>query len=239
MNVISRAALGTSLVMAAHLSCRVAHAEENRAVVTNESVSASAETSSGNPSDPKRDSAAAEQPREGTRRVDHFRGGVLGSVGFPRPLAIEGFVKIERILGVGVEYSALPSLSVSGVNTHFWAIAADARVFPFKNAFFIGLRAGRQHLGGDATVTVAPYGSLNETLSVDSTFVNPRLGFLWTWEPGISLGVNIGVQVPVSTSSSNSLPSQVAIDSRITRVTNTLGRYALPTLDLLQIGVLL
>ncbi len=188
---------------------------------------------------PENDSAAAEKPREGTRRVDHVSFGVLGGVAFPRPIAVEGMVKIERIVGLGFEYSMLPGITVEGVNTHFWALAADARVFPFKNAFFVGLRAGRQHLGGNANIAMPGVGTVNETMSLDTTFINPRIGFLWTWGPGISLGINAGVQIPVSTSESSSLPPGTPVDPRITRVGNTLGRNVLPTVDLLQIGVML
>ncbi len=193
----------------------------------------------GAPRAPESDTAATEKPRERTRRVDHVAFGVLGSVAFPRPIELEGLVRIERFVGVGFEYSMMPGITVSGVDAHFWALAADARVFPFKNAFFVGLRAGRQHLGGDANIVMPGVGQANESMSVDTTFVNPRLGFLWTWEPGISLGINIGVQIPVSTSETSSLPPGTPVDPRITRVANTLGRYALPTVDLLQIGVML
>jgi hypothetical protein len=188
---------------------------------------------------PENDSAAAEKPREETHRIDHVSFGVLGGVSFPRPITVEGLVKIERLVGLGFEYSMLPGITVSGVNTHYWALAADARVFPFKNAFFVGLRAGRQHLGGDAGIVMPGVGTLNETMSVDTTFINPRIGFLWTWKPGISLGINAGAQIPVSTSESSSLPPGTAVDPRITRVANTLGRNVLPTVDLLQIGVML
>jgi len=236
MIVMNRIACGAATVLAFGVTCRAARA--NSEIDANTPPPETPQTF-GAARNPENDTAASETPHEGTRRVDHFRIGVLGGVAFPRPLAFEGFVKIEKLVGLGFEYGMLPGITVSGVNTHFWALAADARVFPFKNAFFVGLRAGRQHLGGNADVTMSGYPAVNESMSMDSTFVNPRIGFLWTWEPGISLGVDIGVQIPVSTTSSSSLPPGTPIDPRITRVENTLGRYALPTVDLLQIGVLL
>jgi hypothetical protein len=220
------------------MTCRAAAASENYAAPGPQWEQAPP-PAPGAPPPPENDSAAAEKPREGTRRIDHLSFGVLGGVAFPRPIAVEGLVKIERIVGLGFEYSMLPGITVEGVNTHFWALAADARAFPFKNAFFVGLRAGRQHLGGDANIAMPGVGTVNETMSVDTTFINPRIGFLWTWGPGISLGVNAGVQIPVSTSESSSLPPGTAVDPRITRVANTLGRNVLPTVDLLQIGVML
>jgi hypothetical protein len=238
MKVMNRIAFHSAMTLALCMPCRAAFAlESNDSGARYERIEQ--EPTAPGPSEPKRDDSGSEKDKAGNRRVDHVRVGVLGSVAFPRPLAIEGMVKVERMIGVGIEYSALPQLSIDGVNTHFWALAADARLFPFHDAFFVGLRAGRQHLGGDATVTVAGVGSLNEAVSVDTTFINPRIGFLWTWDPGVTLGLNLGIQIPLSATSSSSLPPGIAVSNDVTRVTNSLGRYTLPTVDLLQIGVLL
>jgi hypothetical protein len=243
MNVnIGRVALAVHVATAVALPCRAAFAQQNETTPT--SADYAAQQARVPNQGTTRDTGSEEQKPEGSRRTDHVRFGVLGGVGFPRPLAIEGFVKIEKLLGVGVEYSVLPTLDISGVETSFYAVAADARVFPFKNAFFVGLRAGRQHLGGNSNITISGYGVVRESASVDTTFVNPRLGFLWTWEPGVTLGIDAGVQVPVSSSTTSSIPqsaipASVTIDDDIMRVTNTLGKNVLPTVDLLKLGFLL
>jgi hypothetical protein len=178
-----------------------------------------------------------ETPKERSR-TDHFRIGVLGGLGFPRPLAIEGMVKVEKTLGLGLEYSALPSLSVSGVETTFHALAADARFFPFQGPFFIGLRAGRQHLGGTGTLSangVTAQGSV----TVDTTFVNPRIGFLWTFEPGFSVGIDAGVQIPVASNVSTSLPEGAVVSDEAMRIARTFGTSVIPTVDLIRLGFLL
>jgi hypothetical protein len=241
MNVIDRLALGVTATALCTFPCRAALALEPTSAESPAAAPAPTESASieDAPPDASRDTPNAPSEHKETKRTDHFRIGALGGIGFPRPLEIEGMVKLENLVGLGVEYSALPGLTIDSVDTHFWAVAADVRLFPFKNAFFVGLKAGRQHLGGDANVTVTGYGSLHEAVAVDTTFVNPRLGFLWTWDPGVSLGIDIGVQVPVSTASSSSLPPGVNVTSDVTRVTNSLGRYALPTIDLLRVGVLL
>src|SRR5258708_24707900 len=155
MKVKSRIAFPAATLLAVAMSCRAAFAIEDN---DSRTTPGPAEQASEKQRDPRRDSSDADKEREGTRRVDHVRVGVLGSVAFPRPLAIEGLVKLERIVGLGVEYSLLPQLTIQGVQTHFCAVAAAARLFPFKNAFFVGLRAGRQHLGGEGTVTAAGFG---------------------------------------------------------------------------------
>jgi len=158
-------------------------------------------------------------------------------------LEIEGLLKLEKTIAIGAEYSVLPTITVSGVQTSFWALAADARVFPFQGPFFFGVRAGRQHLGVDGAATVDHYGTFSESMTVDTTFVNPRLGFLWTWEPGFTIGIDAGVQIPVTSSVSTTIPSQVALQlpvySDVVSVANTLGKTVLPTVDLLRIGFLL
>ena len=187
----------------------------------------------------ERDSGPAGDGADRARKPEHFRLGVLGGVGFPRPLAIEGMLKIERALGLGVEYSVMPTFTISGVETRFWALAGDVRVFPGQGAFFLGLRGGHQHLGAQGAITVQRYGTLSESLTVDTTFVNPRLGCLWTFEPGFSIGIDAGVQIPLSTSSSNTLPAGTAASTEVNRVASSYGQKLLPTIDLLRIGFLI
>jgi hypothetical protein len=164
--------------------------------------------------------------------------GVLGGVGFPRPLAVEGVLKLDRLVLFGVEYSALPAMSVSGGQLSLWALAGDLRVFPLRNGFFIGLRAGKQHLGELASVSVSGVGSVSATQGVDTIFVNPRVGFLWSWH-ALAFGLDAGVQVPVSSTTSSSLPAGVSAPSSATDLAHTFGQSALPTIDLLRIGVVL
>jgi hypothetical protein len=200
-------------------------------------------TSSGSPKVDGTDDAASRKP---DRRTDHVRVGALLGVGAPRPLSIEGLVKLERTLAFGLEYSALPSITVSDVRLSCWAIAGSARVFPLKGPFFVGLRGGRQHL--DAATTVSAYGySAPVTLGVDTTFLNPQIGLLWTWEPGFSVGIDAGVQIPLSSSTSSSIdaklpalaqPAASSAQSDAEGVARTVGQTVLPTIDLVRIGML-
>jgi hypothetical protein len=188
-------------------------------------------------SDPAQDTGERPERREETRK-DHFRIGALGGVGFPRPLAIEGLVKLERTVGLGVEYSVLPTVDLYGVETTFHAFAADVRFFPFQGPFFLGFRAGRQHLGGTHEVTMNGF-SAQGNVEVDSTFVNPRMGLLWTVEPGFTVGIDAGVQIPLSSSTSSSLPQGTIANDRVMHVADSLGDSVLPTIDLLRLGFLL
>jgi hypothetical protein len=191
---------------------------------------------SDNPS--KRDEPAERDRAEAgdARRIDI---GVLGGIGFPRPLAIEPIVGFGRTVMLGGEYSFLPTTTIASVNVRMWGAAADIRLFPFRGAFFIGLRGGFQQISGDGTLTATGVGSYTESVTVGSWFVNPRVGFLWVWKP-FAFGFDAGAQVPISTSVSRSSLLAVAapeIDARISSATNMLGRSVLPTTDLLRVGL--
>jgi hypothetical protein len=61
---------------------------------------------------------------------------------------------------------------------------------------------------------------------------------LWTWDSGFTLGMEAGVQLPVSTTASSSIPTGNPAGDQIASVTKTLGSTPLPTLDLLRAGFL-
>ena len=179
-------------------------------------------------------------PEKSDDDTDAFRIGALGGLGFPRPLAIEALVKIEGVLALGVEYSLFPKTNLGGVETTFWALAADARLFPFRNGFFIGMRAGHQRMAATATADLGAFGSFSESALAETWFVNPRIGFLWTWNSGFTVGIDAGVQIPISPSLSTTLPAGLPanVDGTIASIANTFGNEVTPTVDLLRIGFL-
>jgi hypothetical protein len=190
-------------------------------------------------SDARADDTGGGSTKDRPQKEEHFRIGVLGGLGFPRALAIEGMVKLEKVLGLGLEYATTPNYTISGAETSFWALSATLRVFPFKDGFFLGLRGGRQHLGGEGTITVAPYGRIHESVAIDTTFLNPRIGFLWTWSPGFTLGIDAGVQIPIGVTVASSVPPGTGVDQEVLSVAQTIGNSPLPTIDLLKLGFLL
>ena len=165
--------------------------------------------------------------------------GLLGGVGFPRPISIEPVVGLHKMVMFGAEYSFLPTVNVSSVDVRTWAAAANVRFFPFKGGFFLGLRGGYQSITGETTLSAANLGSYTESVEVASWFLNPRIGFLWVWKP-FAFGIDAGVQIPLSTTvSRSSLLAAAApeVDARITSATETFGKSVIPTVDLLKIGV--
>ncbi len=204
------------------------------AITATSSRSARAQQATPPATDEHRALADAAPADAGTRVV---RGGVIGGIGFPRPLAIEPLAMIGGVVAAGVEYGVLPSTTINGVGVNLWSLAGDARVFPFGGAFFVGLRAGYQHIGASTTVTVAPFGSAAEELALDSWFLNPRIGLLWTSSAGLAFGVEGGVQIPVSTTLASTLPISLVPSAQSTA--NAFGSAILPTIDFLRVGLVL
>lgn len=169
-----------------------------------------------------------------------FRIGAIAGIGFPRPLAIEGMIEVGGVLALGIEYSTMPKTSIMGVDTRFWALAGDARLFPFKGGFFIGLRGGRQVLTASTTIDLGAYGAYAQSGAAETWFVNPRIGFLWTWSSGFTVGIDAGVQIPIGPSLTTTLPAGLPpqVDATIASVANTFGNGVTPTVDLLRVGFL-
>jgi hypothetical protein len=189
------------------------------------------------PQQPGADVGASREPRR-KKKEKPFEVGVLGGIGFPRPLAIEGLVRLDRLVGLGLEYSTAPNLTIYDVETRYWALAGDIQFFPLRGPFFFGVRGGRQHLSGHATF-VDRGRPVSGSASVDTTFVNPRLGFLWTFDPGFSVGIDAGVQVPLSSTVKTDVPPGTVASVRVKRVTDAVADSVLPTVDLIRLGFLL
>ena len=82
---------------------------------------------------------------------------------------------------------------------------------------------------------------------MDTTFLNPQVGFLWTWGPGFSIGIDAGLQIPLSSQSTSSLQTSIpsVAEPYVTPARQTLenvakaaGQTTLPTVDLVRVGFL-
>jgi hypothetical protein len=238
--------LGSAAIAVSSVLSSTAHAQTSMASVA--SMTGGTTASMGTPErqpgpEPEPDQAPTaapapqpDRPNDGAAPARRPRMGAIAGLGFPHPLSIEAMVKLDDYVAVGGEYGVLPTITIDQIQTHLWSLSADGRVFPFRNTFYVGLRVGRQHVGASGTVNVDTVGALNEQLALDSWFLNPRIGALWTAPSGLTIGAEIGIQIPVSPSVTSSLPLAYAPEAE--RRIDTLGKTVLPTIDLLQIGVL-
>jgi hypothetical protein len=182
----------------------------------------------------------AEDGTAGAETLEPLTAGAFGGVGFPRPLAIEAMIKIDKVVGIGFAYSLLPSATIAGVDTTFYAACADVRRFPFRNGFFVGIAGGHQHVSAATTVTLpGGLGSLAESVTADTWLINPRIGYLSTWDSAFTLGIDAGVQIPLSATIANTIPSSLAVSQSAEDAARFLGKSVIPTVDLLRIGRML
>jgi hypothetical protein len=175
--------------------------------------------------------------RERARRneASGVHGGFLAGVGFPRPLALEGLVDFHRMISLGGEYAAMPKATFANLDVSLWSVGATVRLHPAQNAFFLGLRAGYQHVDVGTMLTI-DRGTASERVSIGTGFLNPRVGVLFTWKSGFSIGFDAGVQLPVTTTVSTTLPSGTVAEARAIGAAGSFGRNAIPTIDPLRIG---
>ncbi len=180
--------------------------------------------------------ASAERP-PGEAPAAPLRVGAVGGVGFPQPLAVEGIVVLGGYVALGAEYGALPATTIDGVHASLWSLSGDARIFPFRDAFFVGLRAGHQRLTASTTIAVASIISIAEALTIDSWFLNPRVGFLWRSSGGLAFGLDAGVEIPMSAAISSTLP--LALLPSAQNTIDAIANGVVPTIDIVRIGLVL
>ena len=163
-----------------------------------------------------------------------FRVGFLvGLVGVPHPLGIEALARVHELFGLGFGVGVLPAplgsaaLGLAGINDgslNSLAFEGEVRLFPFRGAFWLGGALG--HMGLSATGK-----SHGQPVAVDvsTLYAAPRLGWLGTWQSGFLLGLDLGVQLPLSTDVvvATASPSQTQLES----FARALAGLPLPTLS--------
>jgi hypothetical protein len=186
---------------------------------------------------PPADTVESKEPTTQTNN-GRPRIGVYGAAGFPSPLSVGALMMIDQRVLLGAEYGFLPVSQIAGIDVTYRSFAADARLFPFRGGpFFIGLRAGRQHLSGSKTVTVRGYGSATGSTTADSWFLNPRLGLFKMWDSGIFVGADVGLKIPISHTFTENVPYGLPLPSEVTTVRDTMSAKVIPTVTLLQLGI--
>ena len=177
-------------------------------------------------------------------------------------LSFGAAAKLTRFLGGGLNIGLIPTVRLSLYGEavlSYQQYDIYGRLFPFGGAFFVGAGAGYATIEGSFTNSYdvpglpSPVAATSEG-SVRTMVLTPVIGLQHTFGPGLTLGADAGVQIPIAPSEISvstrvgSLPAGVppaAADPYITanneRVRDTLesiGRTILPTFNL-RIGWLL
>lgn len=168
------------------------------------------------------------------------------ALGLPRPLNVGLEAKFLDIVGVGFNYGALPTLTISNVKVKFNAFDGRVRWFAFRGAFFVGAGVGQQTLAVNKTDTILTV-PLTVSADVKTTYLTPHIGWRWQWASGITLGMELGYQHALSSkttlATSPVLPGAVTATAEYQKISTDVndagkkfGDQGLPHFTLLQIG---
>jgi len=163
--------------------------------------------------------------------------GALVGIGAPRSVTAEVYFKFFDVISIGGEYTYLPkfvgdwilraynlydpSLSVT---SYSWELTL--RIYPTRGAFFLGA-----NLGIGSVDAVLMGSTQNATAKVDAPFVAPRIGWLWIFGSGITLGLDGGAQIPIADPDIVFDPPSFGNYPPLRNVARTVGKSVLPVLN--------
>jgi hypothetical protein len=172
------------------------------------------------------------------------------SLGLPMPTAVGLEAKYANLIGASFDYNYFPSLTLSSTKISANGFAGSVRIFPWRQAMFIGVGFQKQTLSLTRTETVsianvatAVTVSAND---IGATYIVPHIGWRWTWDSGFWWGMELGWQQPLSTSGeltvspSNALTEAAIADTKKTvgDLRDLLGKQGMPRMGLIQFGFL-
>lgn len=189
-----------------------------------------------------------------------FRIGALVGVGLPSVFSFGGAIKLTRYLGAGVNVGLIPTIKISlygEAQLSYQEYDAYGRLFPFGGMFFVGAGVGYATIKGSfkSSYDVRPYQviapTLPDTLAVESIasvrtlVLTPQIGLQHIFGSGFTLGVDVGLQVPLAPSEIHfdtqippDVPAEVVEkfvkpnDQKVRDTLETVGRATVPTLNL-------
>jgi hypothetical protein len=172
-------------------------------------------------------------------------GAMIGLVSLPRPVDGEVFVRIADLVSIGIGYSDFPALianpllDLAGAKSdstdarldRFDAFDVDLRVFPFRGRFFFGSSFGRQALKGAVTASTT-LGPQTATVDLATWYAAPRVGWMWAFDSGVILGVDLGVQLKLTADRTVTVPPAATPDvrDRVDNLADLGASYPLPSL---------
>jgi hypothetical protein len=151
-----------------------------------------------------------EKKNESDGVLGPFRIGPVVGVGLPSLINVGGMIKLTAYFAAGVDVGIAPSVSFSyygDATVSYNAYEAYAHIHPFGGGLYLGAALGYALARGTAEEVVSlntPAGPVSGTLrsegSVQTLVLTPELGYFYTFKSGFSLGVGVGLQLPVAAS---------------------------------------
>ncbi len=176
-----------------------------------------------------------------------LRTGPTVGFGAPDGVRVGAFAKWEGLLAGGAAFSYLPSMEIPGTGAAVVRASGEAfaRVHPFRGAFFLGLAGGyAQTRGTMAETQVAFRQSQRVEINAyaSAVYVAPHLGFQWMLPLHLTVGFDVGVEIPVATTgpdfdaSKYGLTFPIEAKGSVADATRRVSSIPVPVIHLLEIG---
>jgi hypothetical protein len=160
---------------------------------------------------------------------------MIGLISVPRPVNVELHAKLWDWLGLGVSYTYLPSfvsdwllklyrINDASATSSSWEVAL--RAYPFRDSFFLGANLGVESVTATTTGSQPPAKE-----DITSSFITPRLGWLWIWTSGFALSTDAGVQIPIGNPDIHGDPPQFQDSRPLRNVANDIVRSLVPVFN--------
>ncbi|MGY3805372.1 FecR family protein [Pigmentibacter ruber] len=200
---------------------------------------------------PVKEAAAKDKNDEADDDTEYFRIGPTFSAGMFNFFSFGLESRLFHFLGLSANIGGIQNFNLKNYpqlsdrinnnnnNTPIQSTQADishlevrAVIYPFFGSFFIGAAYGNRKVDAriDACEYISNFGGtcipLRAYLKINTTYVTPQFGWLFVSKSGLSIGTELGVQIPVQSGSEDFNAQVLATDqNQINAVYNSYAFY--------------
>lgn len=139
---------------------------------------------------------------------EKFMFGFTGALEFPHVINVGFDTLTQKKYGVSLNYGNI-TRNVGGVDVGMRHADVRFRYHPWEGSFFGGIALGQHMLTGEKTkdVKLSYAGSdhlvpTKVKVKAQANYVAPHIGWFAVWDPGFTIGMDIGWLVPMNATSS-------------------------------------
>ena len=168
----------------------------------------------------------------------------ITALGLPLPFRVGLEAKWNNLFGLSFDYNFFPSIAFSGVSIKGTGWNLAARYYPWSRAFYVGAGFGSQTVSGSQPTVILTQ-TRNVGVDFKSTIFSPQIGWRWVWSSGFFLGLEAGVQIPLSstttlvsdaTAAEKLTPQYQQAEADVKKQGKAIGSQVFPQFALVQVG---